>query len=80
MELTELVEVRLSFLAIRGDPPAREEMVTSGGVEVGDIERLLEEKFFGLERQMDTTPSRGVELWFWFLLELWFKSGLKSFW
>lgn len=59
MELTEVVEVRLSFLATRGDedPPDLEEMVTSGGADVGDIERLLDGKFFGLERQMDTMPS-----------------------
>lgn len=59
MELTEVVEVRLSFLATRGDeePPDLDEMVTSGGGDVGDTERPVEGQFFGLERQMETTPS-----------------------
>lgn len=53
------MEVRLSFLATRGDeePPDLDEMVTSGGGDVGDTERPVEGKFFGLERQMETTPS-----------------------
>lgn len=59
MEWTEALEVRLSFLATRGDeePPDLDEMVTSGGDDVGDTARPVEDEFFGLERQMDTTPS-----------------------
>lgn len=52
MELTELVEVRLSFLATRGEeePPALDGIVTSGGA-------VVEGMFLGAEREMDTTPS-----------------------
>lgn len=59
MEPTELVEVRLSFLATRGEeePPALDGMVTSGGVVVDGMEEVLEGKFFGVEREIDTTPS-----------------------
>lgn len=59
MEWTEILEVRLSFLATRGDeePPDLDEMVTSGGDDVGDTGRPVGDKVFGLERQMDTTPS-----------------------
>lgn len=59
MEWTEVLEVRLSFLATRGEEelPDLDEMVTSGGDNVGDTERPVEDKFFGLERQIDTTPS-----------------------
>lgn len=57
-EPTELVEVRLSFLAMRGEeePPALDGIVTSGGVVVGDMEGV-EDTFLGEEREMDTTPS-----------------------
>lgn len=55
MEPTELVEVRLSFLATRGEeePPALDGIVTSGGALVDEAEG----KFLGAEREMDTTPS-----------------------
>lgn len=55
MEPTELVEVRLSFLATRGEeePPALDGIVTSGGAVVEE----LEGKFLGVEREIDTTPS-----------------------
>lgn len=53
----ELVEVKLSFLATRGEfePPALDGMVTSGGAFVGEFNVLLD--VFGAEREMDTTPS-----------------------
>lgn len=56
MEPTELVEVRLSFLATRGEeePPAFDGMVTSGGA---IVEEMVEGKFLGEEREIDTTPS-----------------------
>lgn len=59
MEPTELVEVRLSFLATRGEeePPALDGMVTSGGAVVAEMEEVVEGKFLGEEREIDTTPS-----------------------
>lgn len=59
MELTEVVEVKLSFLATRGeeDPPDLDGMVTSGGVFVEEMVGLVEVKVLGEERQMDRTPS-----------------------
>ncbi|TNN84670.1 hypothetical protein EYF80_005085 [Liparis tanakae] len=59
MDPTELVEVRLSFLATRGEeePPVRDGMVTSGGAVVEGIVAIVEGKFFGEEREMDTTLS-----------------------
>lgn len=59
MELTEVVEVKLSFLATRGeeDPPDLDGMVTSGGVFVVETVGLVEVKVLGEERQMDRTPS-----------------------
>lgn len=59
MEPTELVEVRLSFLATRGEEelPVRDRMVTSGGVVVEGIVAIVEGKFFGEEREIDTTLS-----------------------
>lgn len=62
MEPIELVEVRLSFLATRGEeePPARDGIVTSGGVDV-DVEEMEweveQEEVLGEEREIDTTPS-----------------------
>lgn len=58
-ELTELLEVRLSFLATRGDeePPVRDGIVTSGGAVVGGTELVVEGELLGQEREMDTTPS-----------------------
>lgn len=69
----ELVEVRLSFLATRGElePPARDGIVTSGGAVVGELDVLL--GVFGEDREMETTPSPKLgflpedcrwELWF----------------
>ena len=45
MEPTELVEVKLSFLATRGEeePPALDGMVTSGGAVVVEMEGVVEE-------------------------------------
>lgn len=59
MELTELVEVRLSFLATRGEeePPDLDGMVTSGGAVMEGSGGLVEVKVLGLERQIDRTPS-----------------------
>lgn len=59
MEPTELVEVRLSFFATRGEeePPALDGIVTSGGVVVEEMEGVMEVKFLGEEREIDTTPS-----------------------
>lgn len=59
MEPTEVVEVRLSFLAIRGEeePPDLDGMVTSGGAVVEEMEGLVEGKFLGVERQIDRTLS-----------------------
>lgn len=59
MELTEVVEVKLSFLATRGeeDPPDLDGMVTSGGVLVVGMGGLVEVKVLGEERQMERTPS-----------------------
>jgi len=56
---TELVEVRLSFLATRGEeePPALDGRVTSGGVVVEEMEGVGEGKFLVEERDIDTTPS-----------------------
>lgn len=89
LEPTEVVEVRLSFLATRGeeDPPDLDGMVTSGGVivdEMEEMEGLVEGKILGVERQIDRTPSPLVGVWFWILLnnnmrELWLRSGL-GFW
>lgn len=66
LEPTEVVEVRLSFLATRGeeDPPDLDGMVTSGGVIVEEMEGLVEGKTLGVERQIDRTPSPLVGLWF----------------
>lgn len=59
MELTEVVEVKLSFLATRGeeDPPDLDGMVTSGGVLVVGMVGLVGVKVLGEERQMERTPS-----------------------
>lgn len=59
MEPTELVEVRLSFFATRGDeePPALDGIVTSGGAAVEEMEGVGEVKFLGEESEIDTTPS-----------------------
>lgn len=59
MEPIELVEVKLSFLATRGEeePPALDGMVTSGGAVVGEMEGVVEDMFLGEEREIDTTPS-----------------------
>lgn len=59
MEPTELVEVRLSFLATRGEeePPVLDGMVTSGGVAVEEVEGVAEGKILGEERDIDTTLS-----------------------
>lgn len=59
MEPTELVEVRLSFLATRGEeePPALDGMVTSGGAFVEEIEGVVEAEFLGEESEIDTTLS-----------------------
>lgn len=59
MDPTELVEVRLSFFATRGEeePPALDGIVTSGGMVVEEMEGMLEVKFLGEEREMDTTLS-----------------------
>lgn len=60
MEPIELVEVRLSFLATRGEeePPALDGIVTSGGVDVEEMEWEVEqEEVLGEEREIDTTPS-----------------------
>lgn len=59
MEPTELVEVKLSFLATRGEeePPALDGMVTSGGAVVEEMEGVGEDMFLGEEREIDTTPS-----------------------
>lgn len=62
IELTdpiELVEVRLSFLATRGEeePPALDGIVTSGGVDVEEMEWEVEEEVLGEEREIETTPS-----------------------
>lgn len=64
MELTEVVEVRLSFLATRGEPPDLDGMVTSGGAAEEEMEGLVEFKFLGVERQIDRTPSPCVGVWF----------------
>lgn len=62
MEPIELVEVRQSFLATRGEeePPALDGIVTSGGVDV-DVEEMEwgveQEEVLGEEREIDTTPS-----------------------
>lgn len=57
LEPTEVVEVRLSFLATRGeeDPPGLDGTVTSGGAVVAEREGPAE--FLGVERQIDRTPS-----------------------
>lgn len=59
MEPTELVEVRLSFLATRGEeePPVLEGMVTSGGAVVEEIGAVVEGKILGEEREIDTILS-----------------------
>lgn len=60
MEPIELVEVRLSFLATRGEeePPGLDGIVTSGGVDVEEMEWEVEqEEVLGEEREIDTTPS-----------------------
>lgn len=64
MEPIELVEVRLSFLATRGEeePPGLDGIVTSGGVDVDvDVEEMEweveQEEVLGEEREIDTTPS-----------------------
>lgn len=56
MEPTELEEVKLSFLATRGEkePPTPDGKVTSGGVVVEEMERVVESKFV---EERDTTPS-----------------------
>lgn len=53
------MEVRLSFLATRGEeePPALDGIVTSGGVVVDEMEQVEDEEFLGEEREIDTTPS-----------------------
>lgn len=58
-EPTELVEVRLSFLATRGEeePPVLDGMVTSGGVGVEETVAVVEGRFLGEEREIDTTLS-----------------------
>lgn len=55
MEPIELVEVRLSFLATRGEdePPDLEGMVTSGGAGEGEVGG----KPLGVDKEIDTTPS-----------------------
>lgn len=80
MEPTELVEVKLSFLATRGEeePSALAGIVTSGGVIVEEMEVTL----LGEEREIETTPSISVtflEVCCLALLELWLSSGL-AFW
>lgn len=59
MEPIELVEVKLSFLATRGEeePPALDGIVTSGGAAVEEMEWVVEDMFLGEEREIDTTPS-----------------------
>lgn len=59
MEPTEPEEVRLSFLATRGEeePPALDGMVTSGGAAVEEAEEVVEAKLLVAVREMDTTPS-----------------------
>lgn len=59
MEPTELVEVRLSFLATRGEeePPALDGIVTSGGAVVEETGGVVEGKFLGVDREMDRIPS-----------------------
>lgn len=57
MEPTEVVEVRLSFLATRGEPPGLDGMVTSGGAAEEEMGGLVAFKFLGVERQMDRTLS-----------------------
>ena len=58
-EPTELVEVRLSFLATRGEeePPDLDGIVTSGGAVGESMECVLEQEFLGEESEIDTTPS-----------------------
>lgn len=59
MEPTELVEVRLTFLATRGEeePPVLDGRVTSGGAVVAEIEEVVGGKILGEEREIDTTLS-----------------------
>lgn len=58
-EPNELVEVRLSFLATRGEeePPALDGIVTSGGAVVAEMVWVVEGELLGEEREIDTTPS-----------------------
>lgn len=58
MEPIELVEVKLSFLATRGEdePPDREGMVTSGGAGEGGTV-AAGDKPLGVDKEIDTTPS-----------------------
>lgn len=68
VELTvpsELVAVKLSFLATRGEeePPDLDGIVTSGGAVVGEVEWLVEGKLLGEEREIHTTPSPLVPVW-----------------
>lgn len=65
MEPRELVEVRLSFLATRGEegPPALDGMVTSGGAVVEVMEGVVGGKFLGVDREIDRTPSPWVVAW-----------------
>ena len=57
IEPTELEDVRLSFLATRGEdePPTLDWKVRSGGVVVEEI--VVEGKFLTDERAIDKTPS-----------------------
>lgn len=59
IEPSELVEVKLSFLATRGEeePPVLDGIVTSGGAVVDETEYVEEEEFLGEEREIETTLS-----------------------
>lgn len=59
MEPKELVEVRLSFLATRGEeePPVLDGMVTSGGVVGETTVGVVAGRFLGEEREIETTLS-----------------------
>lgn len=85
MEPTELLDVRLSFLATRGEDelPVREGMVTSGGAVVEEMGGEVEVKVFGEEREIETIPSGWAVFWFSFtetcwldILKLWLRSRL----